>query len=130
LTDPTVTIDSAAAAISEDRLSDVLSLIHREGFGHNAQVVRPERGRTADRLRRAGVDTLASDRLIAQDRPIVLVFAPARVEAAEVILRRGGAAQVERYAQAAGTQSALIGFDPAVLHQRRSGRRSGQVSGS
>jgi hypothetical protein len=126
----TPTNDSAAAAITEDRLSDVLSLIHREGFGHNAQVVRPERGRTNDRLRRAGLDAAASDRLTELQRPVVLVFAPARVEAAEIILRRGGAAQVELYAQAAGTQSALVGFDPAVLHQRRTSRRSEQTPGS
>lgn len=130
MTVPTATIDSAAAAIADDRLSDVLSLIHREGFGHNAQVVRPERGRTGDRLRRAGLDAAAADRLTAQSRPIVLVFAPERVDAAEIILRRGGATQVERYAQASGTQSALVGFDPAVLHQRRTSRRSGQMPGA
>jgi len=123
-------IDSAAAAIAEDRLSDVLSLIHREGFGHNAQVIRPERGRTHDRLRRAGLDQEAVTRLAALDRPIVLVFAPARVEAAEVILRRGGATQVERYAQSSGSQSSLVGFDPAVLQQPRSIRRSGQMPNS
>lgn len=123
-------IDSAAAAIAEERLSDVLSLIHRDGFGHNVQVVRPERGRTSHRLRRAGLDVEASERLMAYQRPIVLIFAPARVDAAEIILRRGGAGEVERYAQAAGTQSALIGFDSSVLHQRRSGRRSGQIQGS
>lgn len=123
-------VDSAAAAIADERLSDVLALIHREGFGHNAQVVRPERGRTADRLLRAGLDGAAANRLIALDRPIVLVFAPARVDAADVILRRGGAATVERYAQSSGTQSSVIGFDPAVLHSRRSGRRGSRASGS
>lgn len=123
-------VDSAAAAIAEDRLSDVLSLIHREGFGHNAQVVRPERGRTVDRLRRAGLDQPSSARLIDQERPIVLVFAPSRVEAAEIILRRGGAVHVERYAQSSGTQSALIGFDPALLHGRRTGRRGSSTQGS
>lgn len=122
--------DSIAAAIAEERLSDVLALIHREGFGHNAQVVRPERGRTMDRLRRAGLDHIAAHALIEQNRPIVLVFAPARVDAAELILRRGGATQVERYAQSAGTQSALIGFDPALLQTRRSGRRSGSAQNS
>jgi hypothetical protein len=120
-------VDSAAAAIAEDRLSDVLSLIHRDGFGHNCQVVRPERGRTLDRLRRAGLESEAAGRLVELDRPVVLVFAPARVDAAEIILRRGGAAQVERYAQSSGTQSTVIGFDPAVLHGRRSGRRSGSA---
>lgn len=124
------TFDSAAAAIADERLSDVLALIHREGFGHNAQVVRPERGRTADRLRRAGIDGAAADRLIALDRPVVLVFAPARVDAADVILRRGGATVVERYAQSSGTQSSVIGFDPAVLHSRRSSRRGSQAPGS
>jgi hypothetical protein len=122
--------DSAAAAIADERLSDVLSLVHREGFGHTAQVVRPERGRTADRLRRAGLDTAAIARLAEQNRPIVLIFAPERVEAADVILRRGGAASVERYAQCAGTQSTVIGFDPAVLQPRRSHRRSGTAQGS
>lgn len=119
--------DSTAAAISEDRLSDLLALIHREGFGHNAQVVRPERGRTGDRLRRAGLEHAAVIRLIQENRPIVLVFAPARVDAAEVILRRGGAAQIERYVQSSGTQSALIGFDPTLLQSRRSGRQSGSA---
>jgi hypothetical protein len=121
-------VDSAAAAIAEDRLSDVLSLIHREGFGHNAQVVRPERGRTIDRLHRAGLEPDAANRLAELDRPVVLVFAPARVEAAEILLRRGGAAQVERYAQSSGTQSSVIGFDPAVLHARRTSRRAGHTS--
>lgn len=120
--------DSAAAAIAEDRLSDVLSQIHREGFGHNAQVVRPERGRTLDRLRRAGLDESAATRLAAQDRPVVLIFAPARVDAAEVILRRGGAIQAERYVQSAGTPSALIGFDPSLLQPRRSTRRGSAQS--
>jgi hypothetical protein len=91
--------------------------------------VRPERGRTGDRLRRAGLDSAAIDRLAATDRPIVLVFAPARVDSAEIILKRGGAAQVERYAQSSGTQSALIGFDPAVLHQRRASRRGSRNPG-
>ena len=130
MTVPTIAVDSAAAAIAEDRLSDVLSLIHREGFGHNAQVVRPERGRTQDRLRRAGLDSNATERLVALERPIVLVFAPARVDAAEVILRRGGATQVECFAQSSGTQSALMGFDAAVLQRRRSSRRSGHAPGS
>lgn len=122
--------DSAAAAIAEERLSDVLALIHREGFGHNAQVVRPERGRTLDRLRRAGLAQLAATRLSEQERPIVLVFAPARVDAAEIILRRGGAVQVERYAQASGTPSALVGFDPGLLQSRRSGRRGNSAPSS
>lgn len=126
----TATVDSVAAAIADERLSDVLALIHREGFGHNAQVVRPERGRTADRLLRAGLDGTAAGRLIALERPIVLVFAPARVDAADVILRRGGATVVERYAQSSGTQSSVIGFDPAVLHSRRSSRRGSQAPGS
>lgn len=130
MTGTTSTIDSAAAGIAEERLSDVLSLIHRDGFGHNAQVVRQERGRTSDRLRRAGLDNAAIDRLIALERPIVLVFAPARVDAADVILRRGGAAQVERFAQASGTPSALVGFDPALLRQRRTTRRTGHTASS
>ena len=130
MTVPTRVTDSAAAAIAEDRLSDVLSAIHREGFGHNPQVVRPERGGTGDRLRRAGLDPNATERLVALDRPIVLMFAPARVEAAEIILRRGGASLVERYAQSSGTQSTLIGFDAAVLQRRRSTRRSGHVPSS
>lgn len=118
-------VDSAAASIAEERLSDVLTLVHREGFGYNAQVVRPERGRIPDRLRRAGLSAAAASRLMEQNRPIVLVFAPQRIDAAEVLLRRGGATIVERYAQSAGTQSALIGFDPAALHSRRTGRRGG-----
>ena len=130
MTVPTIAIDSAAAAIAEDRLSDVLSLIHREGFGHNAQVVRPERGRTRDRLRRAGLDSIATERLTAQERPVVLVFAPARVDAAETILRRSGATQVECFAQASGTQSALMGFDAALLQKRRSTRRPTHAPGS
>jgi hypothetical protein len=123
-------IDSAAAAIAEERLSDVLALVHREGFGHTAQVVRPERGRTADRLRRAGLDADTSSRLTEPNQPIVLIFAPARVEAAEVILRRGGATTVERYAQSAGTQSSVVAFDPAVLQGRRSHRRGGTAQNS
>lgn len=129
MTIPVVHFDSTAAAIADDRLSDVLALIHGEGFGHNAQVVRLERGRTGDRLRRAGLDAGAIERLVAQNRPIVLMFAPERVDAAEIILRRGGALQVERYAQSSGSQSAVIGFDSAVLHQRRTSRRSGQMHG-
>lgn len=125
---PTDSADSAAGAITEDRLSDVLAQIHREGFGHNAQVVRPERGRTLDRLRRAGLDESAAARLAAQDRPIVLIFAPARVDAAEIILRRGGAMQAERYLQSSGTPSALIGFDPALLQSRRAARRGSSQS--
>ena len=121
--------DSAAAAIAEDRLSDVLAQVHREGFGHTAQVVRPERGGTTDRLRRAGLDVAAAARLTEQNRPIVLIFAPARVDAADVLLRRGGALSVERYAQSAGTQSSIIGFDPAVLQSRRSPGRGGAARG-
>lgn len=114
--------DSVAAPVAEERLADVLSLIHREGFGHNAQVIRPERGGTVDRLRRAGLDTTAASRLASAERPVVLIFAPERVDQAEIILRRGGALQLERYSQQSGTQSALVGFDPAVLHSRRTGR--------
>lgn len=123
-----IQVDSAAAAIAEDRLSDVLSQVHREGFGHNAQVVRPERGRTLDRLLRAGLDERAAGRLVDQNRPIVLIFAPARVDAAEIILRRGGATQAERYSQSSGTQSTLIGFDTALLQSRRSARRGSAPS--
>ena len=130
MSSPKSAVDSSAAAIAEDRLSDVLAQVHREGFGHNAQVVRPERGRTADRLRRAGLDALAAMRLSEQNRPIVLIFAPARVDAADVLLRRGGASTVEHYAQTAGTQSTIIGFDPAVLQSRRSHRRGGAAQGS
>lgn len=120
------TFDSAAAAIAEDRLSDVLALIHREGFGHNAQVVRPERGRGLDRLTRAGIGHPAATTLLGLDRPVVLVFAPARVDAVEIIFRRGGATLVERFAQSSGTQSALLGFDPSLLRNRRSHRSATQ----
>ncbi|MCO5221855.1 MAG: hypothetical protein M9947_09795 [Thermomicrobiales bacterium] len=123
MSNPRASIDSAAAGIAESRLSDVLTLVHREGFGHNAQVIRPDRGRTADRLRRAGLGDASIERLIASAHPIVLIFAPARVDAAEIILRRGGAHAVETFAQSSGTQSALIGFDPAVLHNNRRARR-------
>lgn len=119
--------DSIAASINENRLSDVLTLVHREGFGHNAQVIHPERGKALDRLRRAGLEQTAASRLAEQDRPIVLLFAPERVEAAELILRRGGATTIEHYAQYSGTQSALIGFDPATLHASRSTRRGGSA---
>lgn len=124
-----VSIDSAAAAIADERLSDLLTLVHREGFGHSAQVIRPERGRSLDRLRRAGLGADAAARLLEPDRPVVLIFAPERVDAAVLILRRGGATRIERYAQTAGTQSALIGFDPASLHSRRATRRSNSTSG-
>lgn len=121
--------DSAAAGIVEERLSDVLTQIHREGFGHNTQVVRPERGRVLDRLFRAGLETAGASRLANLDRPIVLIFAPARIDDAEIILRRGGAVQVERYTQSSGTQSTLIGFDPNLLQPRRSSRGSGSATG-
>lgn len=124
---PAVALDSAAAAIAEERLSDLLTLIHREGFGHNAQVIRPERGRIQDRLRRAGLNPNAISRLSSQERPIVLIFAPERLGAAELLLRRGGAIAVECYTQSSGTQSTLIGFDPATLQPRRTTRRGGSA---
>ena len=129
VSNPGFPIDSAAAAISEDRLSDLLTLVHREGFGHNAQVVRPERGQPRDRLRRAGLGADAAARLAEEDRPIVMIFAPERVDAAVVILRRGGATTVERFTQFSGTPSALIGFDPAALQTRRAARRGGTAQG-
>ncbi|CAN0449537.1 unnamed protein product, partial [Phaeothamnion confervicola] len=80
--------DAVVAIVDDDRLPAILPVIHRNGLGHIARVMKRERGDLRTQLRRAGIPVeQAPDALDAAGR-ILLVTAAARSQpTADLLLR-------------------------------------------
>jgi hypothetical protein len=84
--------DTVIGVFEQDQLPGALAAVHRAGYGPNARVLQGERGSLTDQLQRVGItDPLA---LESETRPILVLFAPARVAHALDLLQRSGASAV------------------------------------
>lgn len=120
--------DSVAAEVLDPILSDLLSLVHRNGFGPTVRVVHPDRGDMAGRLLRAGLPADSPFVRRSASHPIVLIHAPSRTERATLVLRQGGAVHVQPFCSTVSTPSSLLNSDLAIRFAARS-RRGRSISG-
>ncbi|MGC4192945.1 MAG: hypothetical protein QM589_17505 [Thermomicrobiales bacterium] len=80
--------DAVVAVVDDDHLPAILPLIHRNGLGHVARVMKRERGDLRTQLRRAGVPVEQSPAALDAAGRILLVTAAARSQpTAELLLR-------------------------------------------
>lgn len=85
--------DAVVAVVDDDRLPDLLPIIHRNGLGHLARVMRRERGDLRTQLRRAGIPVEQAPDALDTAPCILLVTAAARSEkTAELLLRHNAIA--------------------------------------
>lgn len=81
---------SAIAVITEETQNDVVAALHAAGVGHLTRVIRRERGKIADQLRRAGVDVGDLPATLPEaDRVVLVTPAPRALETACLVLQRG-----------------------------------------
>jgi hypothetical protein len=84
--------DTVIGVFERDVLPAALAAVHRAGYGPNARVLQPERGSLTAQLQRAGIGNPPP--IEAESRPILVLFAPARVAHALDLLHRSGASAV------------------------------------
>jgi hypothetical protein len=82
--------DTVIAVVPRDRLSAVLTAVHRGGHGHNARVFDPARGDLWGQLRRSGVQQEIELDSRTKDVVLVLIHAPGRVEKTADLFRYAG----------------------------------------
>jgi hypothetical protein len=82
--------DAVIAVVPRDRLSAVLTAVHRGGQGHNARVLDPARGDLKGQLRRSGVDQDIDIDPRAKDIVLVLIHAPGRIARTANLFRQAG----------------------------------------
>ena len=119
--------DSVAAVLAENRVSEALSMIHRQGHGHHSRLIRADAGCFATRLDQTGVPAgIKNSALSGGELAVLIIGAPHQsIQVAELLLGLG-AIQVERFT-ASHSVSVLLAFDPSLL-ERRPGRRPAQAS--
>ena len=83
--------DVVVAAVTTDVLRDALPVIHRNGLGHTARVMRAERGDLRAQLRRAGVPVESGPERLTAEECLLLVAAAGRSPAAAALLLNRGA---------------------------------------
>src|SRR4051812_43883366 len=89
------------ALVERASLSDVLTGLHRNGYGHVVRVLDPDRADVTGQLRRAGAAVPIGFPVSAPGQVTVLLPAPARTGPAAALLPRLGASttwEVERTA--------------------------------
>jgi hypothetical protein len=84
--------DTVIGVFEQDQLPGALAAVHRAGYGPNARVLQGERGNLTAQLQRAGVSDPPD--LGAETRPVLVLFAPARVAHALDLVHRSGASAV------------------------------------
>lgn len=85
--------DTVVAIIPEDILPDILTRIHRDGYGHNARVLRPRRTTLREQLRRTGVPVEQAPERLDDAECLLMVMAAARSpKAADLMLQHGASA--------------------------------------
>lgn len=78
------------APIEEERLTDVLPMIHRARLGNNARIMQASRANLGAQLRRAGVPTANAPERVLASACLLVVHAAARSQlAASIALRHG-----------------------------------------
>ncbi|MGB3328417.1 MAG: hypothetical protein WBA46_05630, partial [Thermomicrobiales bacterium] len=70
--------DAVVAVVDDDRLPAILPIVHRQGLGHIARVMRRERGSLRTQLRRAGIPVEQSPDALEAADTILLITAAAR----------------------------------------------------
>jgi hypothetical protein len=100
--------DAVIAVVARERLSAVLTAIHRGGQGHNARVLDPARGDLRGQLRRSGVESEFNVDARAKDRVLVLIHAPGRTARTAELFRRAGECEVH----VVGRRGAVIPQSP------------------
>ena len=107
------------ALVERGRLSEVLTGLHRGGYGHVVRVLDSERAEVGGQLRRAGADVPVG---FPSEQPgwvTVMVPAPARTRAAADLLARLGAATTWEVERTAGPLPAFIGGSSTRPRGRR-----------
>ncbi|HEV2072448.1 MAG TPA: hypothetical protein VGR29_02290 [Thermomicrobiales bacterium] len=85
--------DTVVAIVSEESLPDLLTQVHRSGFGQNARVLRPRRSPLREQLRRAGISIeQAPERLDAAACLLTILAAGRSPAAADLALHHGASA--------------------------------------
>ena len=84
--------DTVIGVFERDVLPAALAAVHRAGYGPNARVLQSDRGSLTAQLQRAGICNPPP--LEAEARPVLVLFAPARVAQALDLLQRSGASVV------------------------------------
>ena len=79
------------APIDEERLVEVLPVIHRARLGNNARIMRAARANLAAQLRRAGVPAVNAPERVLESACLLVVHAAARSQLAASIALRPGA---------------------------------------
>jgi len=85
--------DTVVAIVPEHVLPDILTQVHRDGYGHNARVLRPRRSPLREQLRRAGVPVEQAPARLDDAECLLMVMAAARSpKAADLMLQHGASA--------------------------------------
>lgn len=83
--------DAVIGIVERNRLSTVLTAVHRGGQGHNARVIDASRGDVPGQLSRAGVTQTIDLASTSLDSVLVLIHAPGRIAKTTELLQRAGA---------------------------------------
>ena len=109
----------ALAVVDRPNLSAVLTGLHRNGYGHLARVLDPERGDVVGQLQRAGAEPPIGIGAVGAGQVVVLVAAPARTGAAAELLTRLGATAAWEAARSGAPAPVLFGSMAPRGRQRR-----------
>lgn len=105
------TCDSVAAVVAEQLLGDILSALHRSGFGSRTRVIRGRSGFDS-RLANAGLPASICEVASATpDSTVVIVEAHHQLPAARSLLQSLGLVQIETYLSHTPS-SVLLTFAP------------------
>jgi hypothetical protein len=83
--------DAVIGIVERNRLSTVLTAVHRGGHGHNARVIDASRGDIPGQLSRAGVIQTIDFTSNPPDSVLILIHAPGRIAKTTELLQRAGA---------------------------------------
>jgi len=110
--------DSVAAVFSDERLSNALTLVHRQGHGHRARLIQNEGGDFARRLSASGIPAgVISAALVKTGLSVLVIEASHQTIPVAQLLNGAGAIQVEPFA-APSTASVLLTFQPSNSTRR------------
>lgn len=79
------------AAVPRDALSDVLTAVHRSGYGHRSRVIDPQRGDVVGQFVRAGVAVPEHMDVDAHNDVLLVISAAARAATATALVLSQGA---------------------------------------
>ena len=111
---------SVAAVVPNDQLSQVLTAVHRAGFGHRSRVVRPSEDRDSAKL---------FGRPLATEESLLIVGAAAAAERVRILLLGLGLERVELFEDSIHP-SAVVSIDRLAFQRRPRRSRSGRSTES